>query len=186
MSDYKQVNDIAMRIKDLREISDYTVEQMAEILNISVTDYKKLENGEVDFPISYLLKVSETFKVDTTELLTGKSPHMNVYTITRNGQGHDIVRHDHYVYKNLAFNFQNRKVEPLFVTVPPNTNRKMRPNSHEGQEFDYILSGTMRIVIGENELILRPGDSVYYDSLHPHAMQAIGDEPVNFLAIVIP
>ena len=65
-------------------------------------------------------------------------------------------------------------------------NKQLVPNSHDGQEFDYILSGTMHIVIGKNDLTLNPGDSVYYDSRMPHAMEAAGDEPVQFLAIVIP
>ncbi len=184
MSD--QVKQIAMRILDLREISDYTVERMAAALEVPVEEYKKIESGELDIPISFLVKVGEVFHVDMTELLTGEAPRLSVLSVTRAGKGQDIVRHGQYVYKNLAYNFQHRKIEPLYVTVPPETNEELVPNSHEGQEFDYILSGVMRIVIGKNDLLLNPGDSVYYDSRNPHAMQAVGDEPVHFLAMVIP
>ncbi len=180
------VKQIAMRILDLREISDYTVEQMADALCVPAEEYRKYESGEVDMPISFLVKIGEVFHVDMTELLTGESPRLNVLSVTRAGKGQDIVRHDQYVYKNLAYNFAHRKIEPLYVTVPPNTNQQLVPNSHGGQEFDYILSGVMRIVIGKNELVLHPGDSVYYDSNTPHAMQAVGEEPVHFLAMVIP
>ncbi len=184
MSD--SVKQIAMRILDLREISDYTVQQMAEALGVSVEDYRKYESGEVDMPISFLVKIGEVFHVDMTELLTGEAPRLNVLSVTRAGKGQDITRHDQYVYKNLGHNFAHRKIEPLYVTVPPDANRELVPNSHDGQEFDYILSGVMRIVIGKNEVVLHPGDSVYYDSHTPHAMQAVGDEPVHFLAMVIP
>ena len=121
--------------------------------------------------------------MDMTELLTGETPRLSVLSVTRAGKGQDIIRHDQYTYKNLAYNFAHRKIEPLYVTVPPDTNREMVPNSHEGQEFDYILSGVMRMIIGKHEVVLHPGDSVYYDSRTPHAMQAVGDEPVQFLAI---
>ena len=124
--------------------------------------------------------------MDMTELLTGEAPRLSVLSVTRAGKGQDIVRHDQYTYKNLAYNFAHQKIEPLYVTVPPGTNRYMVPNSHDGQEFDYILSGVMRMVIGKNEVVLRPGDSVYYNSSTPHAMQAVGEEPVHFLAMVIP
>ncbi len=184
MSD--SVKQIAMRIMDLREISDYTVAEMAEALHVSEEDYCKYESGTVDMPISFLVKIGEVFHVDMTELLTGETPKLNVLCVTRAGKGQNIRRRDQYVYKNLAWNFVHRKIEPLYVTVPPDINKDLVPNSHDGQEFDYILSGTMRIVIGHNEFVLHPGDSVYYDSRTPHAMQAMGDEPVNFLAMVIP
>ena len=184
MSD--QVKQIAMRILDLREISDYTVERMDAALDVPVEEYRKIETGEIDIPISFLVKVGEVFHVDMTELLTGEAPRLNVLSVTRAGKGQDITRHDQYVYKNLGYNFAHRRIEPLYVTVPAGVNEEMIPNSHDGQEFDYVLSGVMRIVIGKTEVLLHSGDSVYYDSHTPHAMQAVGDEPVHFLAMVIP
>ena len=184
MSD--QLKQIAMRISDLREISDYTIERMATALEVPVEEYRKIESGEMDIPISFLVKIGEVFHVDMTELLTGVSPHLNVLSVTRAGKGQDVTRRDQYVYKNLGYNFAHRKIEPLYVTVPVGVNEEMIPNSHDGQEFDYVLSGVMRIVIGKTEVVLNPGDSVYYDSRTPHAMQAVGDEPVHVLAMVIP
>ncbi|NCB35852.1 MAG: XRE family transcriptional regulator, partial [Clostridia bacterium] len=75
MSD--QVKQIAMRILDLREISDYTVERMAAALDVPVEEYRKIESGEIDIPISFLVKVGEVFHVDMTELLTGEAPRLN-------------------------------------------------------------------------------------------------------------
>ena len=85
MSD--QVKQIAMRISDLREISDYTVERMAAALDVPVEEYKKIESGEIDIPISFLVKVGETFHMDMTELLTGEAPRLNVFSVTRAGKG---------------------------------------------------------------------------------------------------
>ena len=182
----EQVRQIAMRITDLREISDYTVAQVAEMCGVSEDEYASYESGDTDIPISFLLKLNEIFNVDMTELLTGQAPRMNVYSITRAGKGADIQRRNHYVYKNLGYNFAHRKIEPLLVTIPLDANKKLEPNSHEGQEFDYILSGTMKLVVAGREVTLYPGDSIYYNSRAPHAMTCAGDEPVNFLAMVIP
>lgn len=184
MSD--SVKQIAMRIQDLRESSDYTVEQMADTLNVSIDEYRKYESGEADMPISFLVKLGEIFRVDMTELLTGQAPRLNVLSVTRAGKGHVTDCHDQYEYKNLAYNFIHRKIEPMYVVVSPEDNKTLVPNSHDGQEFDYILSGSLHVVIGKNDLVLNPGDSVYYDSRTPHAMEAAGEEPVHFLAIVIP
>ena len=184
MSD--SMKQIAMRIEDLREASDYTVEQMAAMLSVTEEEYRKYESGEADMSISFLVKLSDVLGVDMTELLTGQAPRLNTLSVTRAGQGHLTDCHDQYVYKNLAYNFMNRKIEPMYVTVPPDVNKKLEPNSHDGQEFDYIISGSLRLVIGKHDIVLNPGDSVYYDSRYPHAMQAVGEEPVQFLAIVIP
>ena len=184
MSD--QVMQIAMRIADLREASDYSVEQMAAACGISEAEYESYEGGQNDIPISFLLKLNENFHVDMTELLTGEAPRLNILSVTRKGKGHETKRQDHYIYKNLASNFVHRRIEPLYVTVAPNENKELVPNAHEGQEFDYILEGTLRIVVGEHDFLLSEGDSIYYDSRTPHAMQAAGNEPVHFLAMVIP
>jgi len=184
MSD--QMKQIGMRIRDLREISDYSVEEMAESCGVSVEEYERYERGETDIPISFLLKLNELLHVDMTELLTGEAPRMKLFSVTRAGKGVDVQRRDHYIYKNLGFNFVHRKIEPLYVTIPTGANRELQPNAHEGQEFDYILSGTMRIVVDGHEVVLHPGDSIYYDSRAPHAMACADDEPVHFLAMVIP
>ncbi|MDD6863160.1 MAG: cupin domain-containing protein, partial [Prevotella sp.] len=76
-------------------------------------------------------------------------------------------------------------VDPFLVTVDPlpgsaNHNK----NSHEGQEFDFVLEGELEITIGEKVLTLHEGDSIYFDATQPHGMKAIGDKAVQFLAII--
>jgi quercetin dioxygenase-like cupin family protein len=58
-------------------------------------------------------------------------------------------------------------------------------NSHPGQEFNYVLEGTLKIVIDGHELVLEVGDSLYFDATKPHGMQAIGDQTARFLAIIL-
>lgn len=184
MSD--QVRQIALRVKELREISDLTVAQVASKVELSPEEYEAYESGRIDMPISLLLKLSELYGVDTTTILTGQAPRLSVCALTRKNMGTTIKRESHYIYKNLAYNFNHRKIEPLLVTVEPETNEDLEPNSHEGHEFDYILEGSMRLRVGEQEMILNEGDCVYYDSINPHAMQAAGDKTCVFLAMVIP
>jgi quercetin dioxygenase-like cupin family protein len=58
-------------------------------------------------------------------------------------------------------------------------------NSHPGQEFNYMLEGQLKIIIGDNEVILNPGDSVYFDSALPHGMQAMNGRVARFVAVVL-
>lgn len=181
-----QVKQIAQRILELREISELSVEDAAMKTGVTVTQYGAYESGLVDIPISFLLELSKLFGVDTTAILTGEAPRLSICALTRKDMGVDISRAHHYIYKNLAYNFNHRKIEPLLVTVTPGANPKMEANSHSGHEFDYVLEGVLRLRVGDQEMELRPGDSAYYDSIHPHAMQAAGDQACVFLAMVIP
>lgn len=181
-----QVKQIADRIKALREISDSTVSEVALATHVSEEEYLSYESGLVDIPISFLLTLSQYYGVDTTTILTGEAPRLSVCALTRKDMGVDIVRAHHYIYKNLAYNFNHRKIEPLLVTVKPGANAEMETNSHSGHEFDYVLEGKLRLKVGDQVMELNPGDSAYYDSMHPHAMQAASDMPCVFLAMVIP
>lgn len=181
-----QVRQIAQRVKELREISDLTVAEVASKVELSPEEYEAYESGRVDMSISLLIKLSELYGVDTTTLLTGQAPRLSVCALTRRNMGTTVKRAKHYIYKNLAYNFNHRKIEPLLVTVEPGTNADMETNSHEGHEFDYVLQGALRLKVGDQDMILNEGDSAYYDSIHPHAMQAHGDKTCVFLAMVIP
>lgn len=181
-----QVMQIAMRVRELREAVEWTCAQAAQATGVGEEEYISYESGQVDIPISFLLKLSQVYGVDTTTILTGEAPRLSVCAVTRKNMGVDVVRAHHYVYKNLAYNFSNRKVEPLLVSVAPGVNANMETNSHTGHEFDYVLEGTMLLRVGGQDIVLQPGDSAYYDSIHPHAMQSLNGETVKFLAIVIP
>ena len=181
-----QVRQIAQRVKELREISDLTVAEVASKVELSPEEYEAYESGRVDMSISLLIKLSELYGVDTTTLLTGQAPRLSVCALTRRNMGTTVKRAKHYIYKNLAYNFNHHKIEPLLVTVEPGTNADMETNSHEGHEFDYVLQGALRLKVGDQDMILNEGDSAYYDSIHPHAMQAYGDKTCVFLAMVIP
>ena len=58
-------------------------------------------------------------------------------------------------------------------------------HKHEGQEFNYVVSGSMEFHLGEMTYVLEEGDSIYFDSSIPHAYKALGRAPAKFLAIVI-
>lgn len=76
-----------------------------------------------------------------TELLTGEAPRLNLYSVTRAGKGQLINRRDQYIYKNLAYNFVHRKIEPLFVTIPRGTTRDSIPTATMGRSSTIFSPG---------------------------------------------
>lgn len=180
-----QIGLIAMRIRDLREITSLTVEQVADRANIPLEEYLAYEAGTRDFSFSHLFNISEVLQVDISDLLTGESPKLKGYVLTRGGKGLAFDRRKQYHYQHLAYNFAHKLAEPFVVTVEkdePDTVKQA--HSHEGQEFDYVLEGVLRLTLGGNELILSSGDSIYYDSSLPHAMYA-KDGDCRFIAVVV-
>lgn len=182
----EQLKEIADRLRELREICDFSVEDMAEAAKISVEEYTKYEAGEKDMPISVLLELAAHCGVEPGILLTGEEPKLHEFCITRAGKGKGIERNKEYNYLSLAYNFGLKKVDPFYVTAGPvAAGTPLVLNSHEGQEFDYVLKGTLRMQVNGKEIILEEGDSIYLDSSYPHGMQAIGSTDAVFLAIVI-
>lgn len=180
-----QIQMIAIRITDLREILGYSPEYVAEKAQVPLEDYIAYEKGEKDFSFSHLFNIAETLGVDISDLLTGESPKLKGYILTRNGKGLAFDRRKQYHYQHLAYNFSHKLAEPFIVTVEKDDPGVVKQaHSHEGQEFDYVLEGYLRIVLGGNELLLGPGDSVYYDSALPHVMYA-PEEDCRFIAVVI-
>lgn len=180
-----QIQLIALRIRDLRDISGMTPEQAAEKSNVPLEDYLAYETGEKDFSFSHLFNIAEALGVDISDLLTGESPKLRGYVLTRKGQGLAFDRRKQYHYQHLAYNFSHKLAEPFIVTVEkdqPGVSKQA--HSHEGQEFDYVLEGCLKLNLNGNEMVLAPGDSIYYDSRLPHAMYAV-DGDCRFIAVVI-
>lgn len=181
----KQIEQIAMRIRDLREISALEPEEVAVRAGITPQEYIAYESGASDFSFSHLYNIAQVLGVDISDLLTGESPRLSGYVLTRSGQGLAFDRRRQYHYQHLAYNFRDKKAEPFLVTVSRDEpGAQKTAHSHEGQEFDYVLSGRLRLMLGGEELVLMPGDSIYYNAVLPHAMYA-DDGDCQFIAVVM-
>ncbi len=182
----EKIKEIASRVKELREISDITADEMAGRLNIDTGTYQIYEAGEADIPASILYGISNELKVDMAVLLKGEDPRMHVFTVTRKDKGISVERRKEYKYQSLAANFVHKKAEPFVVKVEPKQEgTKISMNSHPGQEFDFVLEGTLKVVIHNNEIVLEEGDSIFFDSNYPHGMAAVGGKSAKFLAIIM-
>jgi len=182
----ENIRNIAMRIRELREIAGVSLETLAHEFGISRDAYQEYESGETDIPVNFLFQVAHRFGVELTDLLTGESPRLHVYSLVRNGAGMAFDRRKQYHYQHLAYNFIHKMAEPFLETlVPDPSDAPVTRNSHSGQEFNYVLEGRVKIIIDDHELELNQGDSLYFDSSHPHGMKALDNRAAKFLAIIL-
>lgn len=180
--------DVAMRIKEMREILGMSQEEMALKTDTSLDVYRQYEAGTEDFPFTFIHKCSLAFGIELTDLLEGHSAHLSSYTVTRKGNGKYTAKEDGIEIKNLAPMFRNKLSEPYWCRYEYSEELQNKPIhrvTHGGQEFDLIISGRLKVQVGDNIEYLSEGDTIYYNSSTPHGMIAVGGQDCVFLAVVI-
>ena len=183
-----KIREMARRIKELREIENLSVEYMAEKCGVSLEEYIACEKGERDLSFAFLYLCAGALSVNVTEIIEGESPKLKSYTITRNGAGQKISSAHGMTYYNMAYSFQNRIADPLFVVSEYREDAQNKPiecTTHKGQECDLVIDGYLKVQIGNHTEILGAGDSIYFDSSTPHGMIAVNGRSCMFYAIVL-
>lgn len=179
-----QIKQIAERLRGLRDALNLTIGQAAEKCDVSEADYARFESGASDIPMSFICNIAQTFDIETNALISGTDPHSLGYFVTRKGTGTSVERTKAYKYHALAAGFRHAMVEPFEVTVEHN-NLAIQLNTHQGQEFVFVINGTLLINIASSDLVLNEGDSIYFDASKPHGMNALVGESVKFIAVLV-
>ena len=182
------LKEVARRIKDLREAKGYTTEELAKLTGVTPEDYLVLEKGETDFSFTFIYKCAKACGVEVVDILEGTSSTLTSFAITRKGEGLKIIKKKGFVYNNLAPKFKDKLAEPFLVKFPyleEEQNAPIKLNSHNGQEFDVIVKGKLKVQVGEHVDVLSEGDSIFYNSLIPHGMIAVSEGGCEFHAVVL-
>ena len=185
--DFK-IKEMAGRIRALREIEGLEPAQMAAKTGISTEEYIRCESGESDLNFAFIYRCALALNVNVTEIIEGYSPKLKSYTVTRAGAGQEIAKAHGMVYYNMAYAFQNRIAEPLFVRSAYSEeaqHKDIELTTHAGQELDIVIEGKLMVQVGEHTEVLSAGDTIYYDSDTPHGMIAVGGQDCVFYAIVL-
>ncbi len=182
------IREMASRIRELRQVEGLSPAQMAEKTGVTAAEYLKCESGESDLNFAFLYRCALAFGVDVTDLIQGSSPTLTTYALTRAGDGQRIEKAHGMTYYNMASSYKNRIAEPLYTVAnyDESAQRQEIPlTTHDGQEFDLVISGHLRVQVGTHQEVLGPGDTIYYDSSTPHGMIAVGGEDCEFYAVVL-
>jgi len=181
---------VGERIKSIRESKSMTIDELAEKTALSVEQIKRIEN-DIDLPsLSPLIKISHALEV-----------RLGTFFDDQSGSGPVICRKDQYSdtisfsnnatqsrknmeYHSLSKSKTDRHMDPFIIDVAPIEKDDYVLSTHEGEEFIYILEGTMELVYGKNKYLLQVGDSVYYDSIIPHHIHAYQGQQAKILAVI--
>lgn len=180
------IRSIATRLRGLRDALELTEQEVADGCHIPLEEYQAMERAESDISVNVLQAIARRYDISLDVLMFGEEPKMSAYFITRADKGVSVERQKAYKYEALASGFRDRRIDPFIVTVEPTSDDvPMHLNSHPGQEMNYVLEGRLLIGLNGKEIVLGPGDSLYFDSSLPHGMKALDGRKVCFLAIIM-
>ena len=178
-----EIKEIAMRIKELREICGYSQEEIAARVGVPVATYRQYETDGEGIPINVIYQLSKEYKVDFSEIITGVSAKLNTYQVVRAGEGFDTERFPGYKFEDLAYHYSNEIMQPFLVTLDP-SDKPAELVAHRGEEFNLVLEGVVVVTFGDKEIELHKGDSIYFNPNYPHGKKCGGLEPATFLTVI--
>ncbi|MBQ5969797.1 MAG: AMP-binding protein [Clostridia bacterium] len=184
-----EIQQVAERIRDMREIIGLSTAEMAAKTELTEAQYIAFETGTADLPFTFIHKCAAAFGIGITDLLEGHSAHLSTYTVTRKGQAIRTAKEDGIEIRKLAPLFRGKIAKPYLAKYEYSEALQKGPihtTTHSGQEFDLVLSGTLKVVVDGHEVVLEEGDSIYYNSGLPHGMIALNGKDCSFLAVVMP
>lgn len=182
---------VGAKIATLRDSLGLTAEELASRCDCDVTVIEQLESGDIAPSLAPLIRITRALGVRLGTLVDDDTALGPV--VTRGGAagltgrvrdletGAGGGRLDFY---SLAEGKTTRHMEPFLIDITPAPQTAPSLSAHEGEEFIYVLEGSVEIEYGKDTFPLAAGDSIYYDSIVPHEVRAAGDAPAKILAVV--
>ncbi|GAB1642808.1 helix-turn-helix domain-containing protein [Krasilnikovia sp. MM14-A1259] len=173
----RTLDAVGPRLKQLRSRRDITLTALAEETGISASTLSRLEAGLRRPTLEQLLPLARAYGVTLDELVdappTG-DPRINLRPIA-GGHGAIILPLTRRPGGIQAYKF---------VLPAGDDNREPDLRTHEGYDWVYVLNGTLRLVLGEHDLLLQPGEAAEFDTRTPHWFGATSAGPVEYLSLI--
>ncbi|MDR2055469.1 MAG: cupin domain-containing protein [Desulfovibrio sp.] len=181
---------IGSRIRAFRERREVGLSDLAENTGLKPEFIEKLERGEIYPGLGPLQKISRALGVRLGTFLDDQDvrdpiiSHIGAEAEVASAlqTGHDA--RPEYVHRSLARGKADRNMEPFFITMSPGDGEERKLISHQGEEFMLVLKGELLVVYGREQHVLKPGQTIYYNSIVPHHVGAAGSEPTEILAVM--
>ncbi len=169
------LEEIGNRVRRLRESKGLTLKDLSKLTGFDEALLDQIEKKEVYPQLGTAIRLSKALESAFGRLVSGVGDRL--YSITRREEQKVVARSTGrsgaqklYTYKSLAPEVKGRHMEALMVQLEENPAGEL--SVHDGEEFIYVLEGTVAMQIGDDSFDLHPGDSVYYLSTTPHLIAA--------------
>ncbi|MEA3545883.1 MAG: XRE family transcriptional regulator [Thermodesulfobacteriota bacterium] len=184
-------NKLGLKIRQLREAKQMSTEQLAEQSQCHIDQILQLETGELIPSLTPLMEISRALGVRLGTLMDDEpieGPALFKQTdfprVLRFSGKDPKATSSNLDFFTMAAGKKDRHMEPFLIDVKPRTDNVPPLSGHEGEEFIFVISGTIRINYGKTSYDLNPGESIYYDSIVPHDVHTVGEQTARILAVV--
>ncbi|NEB64006.1 helix-turn-helix transcriptional regulator [Streptomyces diastaticus] len=167
---------VGPRLRRLRKEREVTLAALSEATGISVSTLSRLESGLRRPSLELLLPIAQAHQVPLDELVGAppvRDPRVRAEPIVRHGR-------THWPLTRQAGGLQ------AFKVLEPQRTEEPDPRTHEGYEWIYVLSGRLRLVLGEHAVVLSAGEAAEFDTRVPHWFGSTGEGPAEFLSLFGP
>ncbi|MBS3755740.1 MAG: cupin domain-containing protein [Desulfobacterales bacterium] len=181
---------IGEKIRQMRLSKSLSLEELAEKTGLSKGLLSQIEREQISPPISTLLKVAASLGTDISFFFQEETENPRICLVRSNERLVSRRRQVEgkanlgYSYEALAYKKAFKYMEPFLVTFSPKEAEDVIRFSHEGEEFAFLLEGTLEFTTDRERIVLEPGDSLYFDSNQLHGFRALGDAPARALVTV--
>lgn len=165
---------IGDHIRFLRLQQNRTIAEIAEECKFSKSLLSKIENGKVVPSVGALVKIASALGTSVSSLIESSNDTKTVFTPNETSHN-SMIRTEKglYLYP-FASEHKNNNMQP-FLHILRRGEVKPRIDSHQGQEFIFVLKGILKFRVGQVEYILNEGDSIYFNSIEKHQGMSLSD-----------
>ena len=175
-----ELADLGERLRGLRAQSGWTLEELARQTALSKSYLSRLEDGDRQPSLAALLSISRAFGVSLAALFaeeqSSRSEVVTQADKTHSQQGNGLI------YRALSSASRPVSMQPVRVTVPA-TRTGTERYQHDGEEWLYVLAGTLQLTLTEDTFVLSPGDAAHFDAREPHRLTALGGEDAELILV---
>lgn len=187
-SEEETVLKVGESVREIRKRKGLSLRDISQRTGLEIELLSEIEGGKVAPPLGTIIKLAKALDKKIGYFISGTEELP--YTIVRKNEGKLISRFDSkktdtygYEFMSLAPYKKNRYMEPFLVTLEP-TDIEEERSTHDGQEFIYVLEGTMEVRLADEIHRLDAGDAIYYDSTVPHLVKCHGKHTTKILAVL--
>lgn len=181
---------LGKKIRDFREFRQISMEDLALKANLDKNQLEKIEEKGVIPSLGHLIKISRALGVRIGTFLDDQD-HVGPVIVKAGEEKSSLsfsTKNDsdreHLNFFSLAQDKAGRHMEPFIVDIEPNLESDYKLSSHEGEEFIYVLEGSIEINYGKDVFQIEKGDTIYLDSIVAHNVHAAKNQPAKILAVV--
>jgi quercetin dioxygenase-like cupin family protein len=168
------------KMRQLRLMRKTSFEQLANKTGFSQRYLKEIEEGIAIPPVSAVIQIAKALAIDAGSFLSAEEQEASV----KRRKASFYKRTQAYSYKTLTPDAETKHMKAFLVTIDPKQDHKMVDYKHEGEEFLYVLKGHVEIMLGENQNLLKKGETFHFDSGIAHKLRNVSDEEAKLLVVI--